>query len=403
MEGKSLSKKKTLLAALAVAALTVIAIVVINLTKKSGVPMMFGGGKPSGEETPPVSVRTAKAAFTTLTDYVITNGEVQSQSSIEVYPSMNGKLAAVNVMLGSAVRAGDVIARIDPSEPGTNFALSPVAAPISGNIISSPLKRGAKVSTASVIAMIGDLDNLQVSANIPERYVAELKIGLKAEVSLEAYPDAVFAAEVARISPVVDAATRTKTILLTFEKKDPRINAGMFAKVKLYTSTYAGSLTIPSDAVITQDEQNYIFVLNDDGTVSKRGVRIGKSVDGVVQVTDNLAEGEKVVYEGMLSLADGVKARDIANSKADGAKDAAGRLEKPAMTTEDAPLMQNGSPDSAAAAGTQDAAGMTAKTRNAHVAGENAPAAEKNTSGSQNAAFDSEMAAEKTSDEAVKQ
>ncbi|MFC2603994.1 MAG: efflux RND transporter periplasmic adaptor subunit, partial [Treponema sp.] len=200
---------------------------------------------------------------------------------------------------------------IDPSEPGTNYALSPVTAPISGNIISSPLKRGAKVSTTSVIAMIGDLENLQVSANIPERYVAELKIGLKAEVSLEAYPDVIFSAQVARISPVVDAATRTKTVLLTFNKSDSRINAGMFAKVKLYTSTYKGFVTIPSDAVISQDEENHIFILNDDGTVSKRIVKLGKSVDGSVQVTDNLMQGEKVVYEGMLSLADGVKARDI--------------------------------------------------------------------------------------------
>ena len=51
--------------------------------------------------------------------------------------------------------------------------------------------------------------------------------------------------------------------------------------------------------------------MNDDGTVSKRIVKLGKSVDSAVQVTENLAEGEKVVYEGMLSLADGVKARDI--------------------------------------------------------------------------------------------
>ena len=311
MSEKRLSKKMTILAVGVIIALTVIAVVVINLMKKSGGAMMFIDGTLPEQNALPVSVRTTEAAFSTLTDYVITNGEVQSQSSIEVYPSMSGKLASVNVMLGSAVKAGDIIARIDPSEPGTNYALSPVTAPISGNIISSPLKRGAKVSTTSVIAMIGDLENLQVSANIPERYVAELKIGLKAEVSLEAYPDVIFSAQVARISPVVDAATRTKTVLLTFNKSDSRINAGMFAKVKLYTSTYKGFVTIPSDAVISQDEENHIFILNDDGTVSKRIVKLGKSVDGSVQVTDNLMQGEKVVYEGMLSLADGVKARDI--------------------------------------------------------------------------------------------
>ena len=55
--------------------------------------------------------------------------------------------------------------------------------------------------------------------------------------------------------------------------------------------------------------------MNDDYSVSKRLVRLGKSVDSKVQVTDNLMAGERVVVEGMLSLSDGAKVSDIANPK----------------------------------------------------------------------------------------
>ena len=65
-----------------------------------------------------------------------------------------------------------------------------------------------------------------------------LKIGLKAEISLEAYPEQIFSATVVRVSPVLDAASRTKQVILNFDKKDSRVNAGMFAKVKLYTVDY---------------------------------------------------------------------------------------------------------------------------------------------------------------------
>lgn len=302
-----MNKSKTILAILVSMAVTAGLVCLVLFTKgTSSAPK-----RPQSVSIP--TVKTEDATKKTLHDYVITNGEVESQSSIEVFPSMSGKIAAINVMLGSSVKKGDVIAKVDPSEPGTNYALSPVEAPISGSIVSSPLKIGTKVSTATAITMIGDIENLQVTASVPERYVAELKTGLKAEVYLEAYPGVVFTATVSRVSPVVDAATRTKEIILNFDKKDSRINAGMFAKVKLFISKYEGHIAIPKDAVVEQDENSYLYIVNDDNTVSKRVVKLGKSVDGIIQVVDNVMPGERVVVDGMLAISDGVKVYDISN------------------------------------------------------------------------------------------
>lgn len=316
MESKT---KKSFLIIGAALVLLVAALVAIFMSKKSGAA---GGAMPSGPGigrgggNTVFTVRSVEAKNAVLTDYVITNGEVESQSAVEVFPSMSGKIAQINVMLGSHVNRGDVIAKVDPSEPGTKYALSPVEAPISGSIVSSPLKIGTTVTTNSAVTMIGDIDNLQVSCSIPERYVAELKTGLKAEVSLEAYPGIVFSATVSRVSPVVDSSTRTKEIILNFDKKDSRINAGMFAKIKLYTTKYSGQLVVPSDAVVLNDDGSaYLFVVNDNGTVSRREVKTGKSVDSMIQITDNLMPGEKVVYEGMLSLSEGAKVNDLSNPK----------------------------------------------------------------------------------------
>ena len=316
MENKT--KKTIIIIGIALAVLAA-ALVTINISKKAGTAggMSSGGpgmGKAGGNTV--FTVRSVAAKKAVLSDYVITNGEVESQTAVEVFPSMSGKIAQINVMLGSHVNRGDVIAKVDPSEPGTKYALSPVEAPISGSIVSSPLKIGTTVTTNSAVTMIGDIDNLQISCSIPERYVAELKTGLKAEVSLEAYPGIVFSATVSRVSPVVDSSTRTKEIILNFDKKDSRVNAGMFAKVKLYTSRYSGQLVVPSDAVVLNDDGSaYLFVVNDNNTVSRREVKTGKSVDSMIQITDNLMADEKVVYEGMLSLSEGAKVNDLSNPK----------------------------------------------------------------------------------------
>lgn len=304
-------KKKIIIVA-AILIVTALAIFFINKTKTAGGAGFGAPGKGGRGGNTTFTVRSAEAKVETLNDYVITNGEVESQSSIEIFPSMGGKVASIDVMLGSHVKKGDVIGKIDPSEPGTKFALSPIEAPISGSIVSSPLKVGTKVSTGTVITMIGDIENLQVKANVPERYVAELKPGLKAEIQLEAYPGVVFNATVSRVSPVVDKLSRTKEILLNFDKKDSRVNAGMFAKIKLYTSRYAGCVVVSKDGLVQNEDNVYLFVVNDDMTVSKRSVKIGKTVDSMVQVTDNLMPGERVVVEGVLSLSEGAKIIDIA-------------------------------------------------------------------------------------------
>lgn len=277
-----------------------------------GAPVAGGragfGNKKSQTVTP---VRTVVAQEVILQDYVMTSGDIQTQTSIEVFPSIGGTVVQMNVSLGSPVKKGDVIGYIDPSEPGSYYAKSPITCPISGSILTAPAKPGQKVQASSVITKIGDIENLQISAKIPERYVAELAVGQKAEIKLEAYPDVSFSASVVRISPVVDSATRTKEIILNFDKKDSRINAGMFAKVKLFTSAYKGTFAIGQDSIVSNSDKNYLFVVNDDDTVSKREVTLGKNVDGYYQILSGIEFGETVVTEGMLTLYEGAKVRDI--------------------------------------------------------------------------------------------
>ena len=273
------------------------------------------GGRSRGGNTV-FSVITQTVQKEVLHGYVIANGEIESQNSVNVYPDVAGKVIETNVMLGSSVKRGDIIAYVDPSAPGQYYKKSPVYAPISGSIISTPLKNGTTVSTNTTIAIVGDISNLQVTADIPERYVAVLKEGLKAEISVEAYPGVVFEATVSRVSPVVDTTSRTKEVVLHFNTRDERVNAGMFGKVKLYTQDYKDQVVMPSDALVQLNDENYAYVVKEDSTVERRKVVTGKSVDGKIQITEGISEGEKVVIQGQTSLNDGSKIRDIGNAGA---------------------------------------------------------------------------------------
>lgn len=298
---------------------TVAAVFFINFAAKKKKAAMGGigaggwGGRGGGQQTAS-AVRTVVAKNQVITDFVYTNGEIETQKSIEVFPAIGGKVVEMKVSLGSPVKAGDVIAYIDPSEPGSYYAKSPVTAPIDGSIITSPVKIGQKVSMNSVITKIGDINNLQITAKVPERYVADLALGQKAEITLQAYGEEKFMASVVRISPVVDPATRTKEIILNFDKKYDKVNAGMFARVKLFTVDFGGYPVIQQDAFVENSDEYYLYIVKDDSTVTKRKVTRGKNVDGYYQVIDGVSNGEVVVLEGMLSLYEGARVRDISGN-----------------------------------------------------------------------------------------
>ena len=317
-ESKKSNKPKIVV--MAVIALLVVCVIVAKM--QSGGQAAPGGKRGGGGTV--VSVKTQILEETTLHGYISTNGEIESQNSVNVFPDVSGKVMETRVMLGSPVRRGDIIAYVDPNSPGQYYKKSPVYAPISGSIISTPLKNGMTVSTSTAIAIIGDIANLQVSANIPERYVSVLKTGLKADITVEAYPNVVFKATVTRVSPVVDTTSRTKEVILHFDEKDSRINAGMFGKVKLFTEDYVGEVVMPSDSLVQNGDDYFAYVVNSDSTVSKRKVKLGNTVDGVVQILDGVVAGEKVVTQGQTSLGNGSKIQDITN----GVRSAEERSEK---------------------------------------------------------------------------
>lgn len=291
--------------------LTVAALAFVIVSKKLSATDEKTKGRGRGGSTV-FSVKTQIVRKETLHGYVIANGEIESQNSVNVFPDVGGKIMETNVMLGSSVRRGDVIAYVDPNSPGQYYKKSPVYAPINGSIISTPLKNGTTVTTSTVLAIVGDISNLQVSADIPERYVALLRPGLKAEVSVEAYPGIVFNATVTRVSPVVDTTSRTKEILLHFDKRDGRVNAGMFGKIKLYTKDYSDEIVMPEESLVSLNDEYYAYVVADGGdSVERRKVRTGQSVDGKIQILEGLREGERVVTQGQTSLNDGSKIRDI--------------------------------------------------------------------------------------------
>ena len=290
--------------------------------------------------SPIFTVRTENAEIRTLEAYLEVNANIVSGHQVTVLPDTNGRLVSMQVSLGSVVQRGAIIAEVDPSRPGTVYSLSTVHAPVSGMVVSSPLPVGSTVSTGTVLMTIAVADTIEIEALIPEREVGQLRTGLKAEIRLEAFPGETFAATLTQVSPVVDPVSRTKKITMRFDPRtegshDPRINPGMFARVKLNTRTYENIISIPQEALVEHRGRMVVYVLNTapqsgdpdksysngvpvspaspDRTprVEMREVTAGVNVDREVEIKSGLQPGESVVVQGQQFLTDGAPVRVI--------------------------------------------------------------------------------------------
>lgn len=269
--------------------------------------LLPGGAAAIEKEETVYSVLTQQIERSSLEDYLKFNGDIITETTVDIYPDATGKLTKLNVSLGSYVRKGQVIAEVDPSQPGQKYVVSPVKSTINGTITDLPYQVGATISSSQIpLATVGDLSTLQVQSYISEKDMASVELGQKGVISFEPYEGELFSATVTEISPVLDRNSRTLEIKLTMDDMDGRIKSGMFGSVYLITNTLEEALVIPSSSVLNSDEGSYVYVVSPDMQAEKRMVETGLALDGKTVIMSGLNDSEELVVLGQTMLQPGV-------------------------------------------------------------------------------------------------
>ena len=259
-----------------------------------------------------IAVRTTRVVNDTIENIVRINGDVLPENQVSIFPTVAGKITETLLRVGDRVRQGEVVAMVDPSRPGQIYSASPVVSTIGGTVLQIPVNKGDTVSTQTPVYIVGDLSFLVVETFVPERFSNAVRIGLAAQVTLEAFPSETFEAVVYEQSPVLDPASRTLRIRLRFPgRTDPRIKAGMFATVSLVTSVHRNVPLIPRGAAINTFGAWIAFTVNEKNIVSRREISLGLESEEFIEVVKGLEAGDLVVSEGQNFLSDGDPVRIV--------------------------------------------------------------------------------------------
>ena len=141
--------------------------------------------------------------------------------------------------------------------------------------------------------------------NVPERNVGKLRVGNETEVRVDALPDRVFRGRVARISPVLDAATRSALIEIDIPNPERVLRAEMFARINLDLGTMRDATLIPRDGLVYRGQQPGVYVVDAENRPVFTPIETGMTREDHVEVLANLSAGTRIVGRGATMLRDG--------------------------------------------------------------------------------------------------
>jgi RND family efflux transporter MFP subunit len=153
---------------------------------------------------------------------------------------------------------------------------------------------------------------LKLLAAVPERYVGQVKLGQRAEVHVEAYPDRVFPGVVTRVNPMVDRTSRTFEVEVRVDNAKRDLKAGGFGKVAILTHEDPQAWTVPIESTVTFVGSTKVFVIRDGkahAVVVTPGLQGQRWIELVRSASPELRLEDQVITSGLEKLAEGVAVR----------------------------------------------------------------------------------------------
>jgi membrane fusion protein, multidrug efflux system len=192
-----------------------------------------------------------------------------------------------------------------------------ITAPFSGVLGTRRVSLGALVSPGTVITTLDDISTIKLDFAVPETFLAALRPGLDIEATTSAYAGETFKGQVVSVDSRVDTITRSVGIRALVPNKDARLKPGMLVVVDLIKDRRE-SLMVPEQALIPENNKQYVFTIGPDSAAKRVEVTIGRRRVGSVEILAGLAEGDLVVIEGTMELRPGSKAQILNKDKIEG-------------------------------------------------------------------------------------
>ena len=187
-----------------------------------------------------------------------------------------------------------------------------VYAPFSGVLTRRNVDPGVLINsgaglTGKELFDIARVDPLRVYVSVPQAYAPAMKVGVKAQVTLQEFPGQKFIGTVVRTADAIDPATRTLNTEVDVPNKESKLLPGSFGQVHFATGTSVPRITIPVNAMLFRAEGPQVAVVDKESTVQLRPITIGRDFGATLEILGGLDVNDQVIINPSDSLETGRK------------------------------------------------------------------------------------------------
>lgn len=184
-----------------------------------------------------------------------------------------------------------------------------VIAPVAGTVVTMNAMAGGFVSASAPVAVIEGAETMKVQVAVSETLVPKLKQGDEADVTIGSLGISTVGT-IRSIEKAANLQTKLYTVTVAINEDIEGLLSGMFADVTFHTNTSADAVVIPTEAILTSNSVNYVFVVR-DGIANYVQVETGLTGNGVTEVISGLEAGDQLVTVGQAYLSDGDAVRIV--------------------------------------------------------------------------------------------
>lgn len=271
---------------------------------KGGAGKGRGGGR---RDSGPAAVRVETAQMKVLPAAISVVEPLVGKQQAEVFSKVVGRLSLIGPEEGQAVKAGDVLFKVDRADPGESFLSTPVVSPISGWVgrwYANSL--GEQVTTSAAVVSVVDDEVLRATVDLPTRewLLVDKDTAVTVVVAGEER-----AGKVVTVSRAGDSASGRGGVAIEVPNPKRSWRAGMVARIRLGLEPKP-RIVVPSSALTITDQGAFVYVVRGE-KVARTTVRFLLIDADSVEITEGLKDGDQVVVAGTNMLSDDAAVRIV--------------------------------------------------------------------------------------------
>lgn len=215
------------------------------------------------------------------------SNSVSSQEVAERVSDKNTKIAAMDALQANLNRLR------------TMQTYKRIIAPFDGIVTARNTDIGALINTGMAtgneLFVISDIQKLRVYAEVPQRQVSFIQVGITAELTVPEYPNEIFTATVSSLSKAINPTTGSMQVQLTVQNKNQHLLPGSYANIAFKQMKTSSNLGIPPSSLIINKKGTQVAIINDKNQIQLKQVKVIQDFGSQIAITGDISQKDKIV------------------------------------------------------------------------------------------------------------